>query len=371
VSDADATVVGSSLGEVALAHDYLNQRGGAERVVLELCRMWPSSPLYTSLYRPGSTFSEFGAYDVRDSFLGRLPVDRSFRRLLPLYPSAFRSLGEIDADTVISSSSGWAHGVRTTSRAFHVVYCHTPARWLWTGDYSTGAWTQRALGPALSALRRWDCRAAARPNLYVANSRTIAERIRLAYGREAPVVHPPVDVERFEPSPRGERLLSLSRLLPYKRVDLSIEVSRRLGVGLDIVGTGPELERLRERAGPGVRFHGVVGDDGLRELLQGCRALCLPGREDFGISPVEAMAAGKPVIALGRGGALETVKDGLTGVHFAEQTVASMAEAVRRSDRLSTPPEQIALWARRYSAAAFRRRLLEVIAAARAQAVSV
>ncbi len=178
--------------DVALVHDYLNQRGGAERVVLEMSNLWPQAPIYTSLYRPQSTFGAFASRDVRTSWLDRIGVDRRFRMLLPLYPAAFWSLGLIDADVVLSSSSGWAHGARTTSRAFHVVYCHTPARWLW-GDYVRGTVSRTAMRPATALLTQWDVRAAGRADLYIANSRATKDQIALAYGREAPVVYPPVD----------------------------------------------------------------------------------------------------------------------------------------------------------------------------------
>ena len=232
--------------DVALVHDYLNQRGGAERVVLELAAMFPDAPLYTSLYRRGSTFPEFAPLDVRTTFLDKLPVDRRFRALFALYPVAFRSLGSIDADIVISSSSGWAHFVRTSPRAFHAVYCYNPARWLY-GDYRAGAAAQRALAPFAGALRRLDQRAARRPDLYIAISEIVRERIRRHYGRDAPIVYPPVDVDRFTPSPRGERLLVVARLLPYKRVDLAVDAATRAGLGLDVVGTGPALADLRRR----------------------------------------------------------------------------------------------------------------------------
>jgi len=346
--------------DVVLVHDYLNQRGGAERVVLELAAMFPSAPLYTSLYRPGSTFPEFGELDVRTSFVDRLPVDRRFRALFPLYPAAFRSLGAIDAELVISSSSGWAHAVRTTPRAFHAVYCYTPARWLY-GDYMGAAAGQRALAALGYPLRRWDVRAARRPDLYIAISEIVRQRIRARYGRDAPVVHPPVDVDRFSPRPRGERLLVVSRLLAYKRVDLVVDAATRAGVGLDVVGVGPALDDLRRRAGPSVRFHGRLPDDEITELFQNCRAFCQPGAEDFGITPIEANAAGKPVVAFAAGGALETLEEGVTGVCFAEQSVEALLESLARCDAIASTPSTIAARVRRFSAAAFHERLRRVL----------
>lgn len=347
--------------DVVLVHDYLNQRGGAERVVLELAAMFRSAPIYTSLYRRESTFPEFGALDVRTTFLNRMPVDRRFRTLLPLYPAAFRSLGTIDAELVISSSSGWAHAVRTTPRAFHAVYCYTPARWLYETRVTPSVYS--GLAVTSRYLRWWDRKAARRPDLYIAISEVVRQRIRERYGRDAPVVYPPVDTRRFRPTPRGQRLLVVSRLLAYKRVDLVIDAANRAGIGLDVVGVGPALHDLRQRAGPTVEFHGMLADEELTEMFQNCRAFCLPGCEDFGITPVEANAAGKPVIAFAGGGALETVDDGVTGEFFAEQSTDSLLAAIRRCDAISTSPERIARHADKFSSRTFQGRLASVLAA--------
>lgn len=352
--------------DVVLVHDYLNQPGGAERVVLEMASMWPSAPVYTSLYRADSTFPGFRELDIRTTFLDRLPVDQRFRALFPLYPAAFRSLGTIDAGIVISSSSGWAHAVRTAPRAFHAVFCHTPARWLY-GDYAGAALAQRAIAPLASTFRRLDLRSAQRADLYIANSEIVRERIRRRYGRDAPIVHPPVDVDRFTPSPRGERLLVVSRLLPYKRVDVVVDAATRAGVGLDVVGLGPTLDALRSRAGPTVRFLGRLQDGEITELFQRCRAFCLPGVEDFGIAPVEANAAGKPVVAFAGGGALETIDDGVTGVFFREHSIDALLGALADCDAIASSPERIAQHAKRFSAQRFRERLASVLAHAMAE----
>jgi glycosyltransferase involved in cell wall biosynthesis len=350
--------------EIVLAHDYLNQRGGAERVALELARMWPGAPILTALYRPDSTFPEFREHEVRPSFLNRLPVDKGFRGLLPMYPVAFESFGAVDADLVICSSSGFAHGIRTTARARRIVYCHTPARWLYGHEY-LGRRSPRSIAarPLLPALRVADRRAAHRAHLYVANSRNVSRRIRDAYGIDAAVVPPPVDVDRFTPRPRGTRLLTVARLLPYKRLDVLIDAANRGQMGLDIVGDGPQRRQLRELAGPTVTFHGALDDKSVTELMESCRAYCLPGVEDFGITSVEAQAAGKPVIAFAAGGALETVEDGVTGTFFSQWTGEALIGAVGRADRLAADPEQIAARAKRFSCASFRHRLEEAIGA--------
>lgn len=351
------------VGSVAIVHDYLNQRGGAERVVLEMASIWPQAPIYTSLYRPSSTFPEFRERDVRTSPIDRLPVDSGFRNLFPLYPVAFRALGRLCQDVVISSSSGWAHSVRTDVDSFHVVYCYTPARWLYGGDHLGSSRHRQGLRPVIGLYRRWDRKAARRADLYVAISKAVRDRIKHQYGIDAPVVYPPVNVNRFHPTERGERLLVVSRLLPYKRVDLIVDAATRAGIGLDVVGTGPSFEDLRQRAGPTVEFHGNLQDAEITELMEGCRALCLPGKEDFGITPVEANAAGKPIVALADGGALETIVDGVSGSFFNRQEPDDVLHAIDRCDRIDTAPDAIASMARRFSAETFRQRLLAEVEA--------
>lgn len=352
-----------TLGSVAIVHDYLNQPGGAERVVLAMSGIWPDAPIYTSLYRADSTFPGFGASEVRMSPLAWLPVDGGFRNLFPLYPAAFRSFGRLEHDIVISSSSGWAHSVRTAPHSFHAVYCYTPARWLYGGEYLGAARRKLALRPLISAMRSWDRGAARRAQLYIAISHEVRLRIRRQYGVDAPVVYPPVDVDRFRPRQRGERLLVVSRLLPYKRVDAIVDTATRAGIGLDVVGTGPEFADLRRRAGRTVKFHGHASDDDVTALMESCRALCVLGKEDFGISPVEANAAGKPVVALGAGGALETLEDGVTGSFFTSYDPGDILNAIRRCDEIDTEPEAIATAAARFSRRAFEASLTGVLRA--------
>jgi glycosyltransferase involved in cell wall biosynthesis len=348
---------------VAVVHDYLNQTGGAEAVALELAHLWPGTPIYTSLYRPASTFPKFRSEAVRTSPLDRLPVDAGFRALAPLYPLAFRALGTLSEEVVISSSSGWAHGVRTSASSLHIVYCHTPARWLYrSGEHLGGSLGPRLLTPLMGPLRAWDRAAAARADLYVANSQQVRRRIRSVYGREAIVVYPPVDLDRFTPSQRGERLLVISRLLPYKRVDLVVRAATRAGLGLDVVGAGPALDELRQMAGPTVKFHGRVEETTIVALLDSCRALCVAAIEDFGITPVEAHAAGKPVLAFAAGGALETVSEGFDGAFFHTATEDALLDALARADAIETPPEQISAAAQRFSVPAFQARFRSLVA---------
>ena len=353
---------GAPARSVAIVHDYLNQCGGAERVALELATTWPKAPIYTSLYRPSSTFPGFAEHDVRVSRLDRIPVDSGFRALAPLYPWAFRDHGPLTEEVVISSTSGWAHGVRTAPDSLHIVYCHNPARWLYrSSEHLDNSLGTTLLAPLARPLRRWDQAAARRADLYIANAEQVRTRIRRIYGRDAEVVYPPVDVERFTPRGRGERLLVISRLLPYKRVDLVVRAASRAGIGLDVVGTGPSLDRLRAIAGPTVEFHGRVDDAAVVQLLEGCRALCVAATEDFGIVPVEANAAGKPVVAFAAGGALETVIDGVSGALFDTLTEQALLAAVVRADAIETSPRDLARLARRFSAQRFRSRIESLV----------
>jgi glycosyltransferase involved in cell wall biosynthesis len=354
--------VESRWDSVAIVHDYLNQPGGAERVVLEMAAMWPEAPVYTSLYRAESTFPEFQQHNIRTSFLDKLPVDGSFRALLPLYPAAFQSFGMLDEQLIVSSSSGWAHGVRTSPESVHVVYCYAPARWLYTPDrYLPSSLKQRLLSPVVSPLRRWDMGAARRADGYIVIAENVRRRVRAAYGIDAEVVYPPVDTERFTIREPGDRLLVVARLLPYKRIDLIIQAANRLGIGLDVVGLGPSMEELRELAGPTVTFHGRLPDEAITELFESCLAFCSAGQEDFGLAPVEALAAGKPVVAFAAGGALETLEDGKTAAFFYEPSVTDVLSAIERVHELGTSPEDLAAEAERFSRASFRTSLMAAI----------
>lgn len=343
--------------KVAIVHDYLNQPGGAERTVLEIAGLWPKAPIYTSLYRPDSTWPGFQAHEIRTTALDRIPVDQNFRALLPLYPAAFRSLGTLDHDMVISSSSGFAHGVRTSDRTLHVVYCYAPPRWLYTDGYLGSRIARTAFLPVAAPLRAWDRRAAHRADAYITIAENVRRRVIDAYGIDSEVVYPPVDTERFKPTPRGERLLVISRLLPYKRIDLIVSAATERGMPLDVVGTGPALQSLRELAGPTVSFHGRLADPDVTEMLEQCNAVCFPGEEDFGIVPVEANAAGKPVVAFAAGGAVETLQDGYSGAFFSQQTTEAVIDAVDRILDIDTSPTALAKQAERFSVAEFQRNL--------------
>ncbi len=355
---------------VALVHDYLNQMGGAEKTLLELARIFPDAPIYTSIYEPSRLDSAFRSLDIRTSFMQRLPfVKRHHQPFLPLYPFAIESLDLRGYDLVISDSSAFAKGVITRPETLHISYCYTPMRWAWSfEDYiereRIGALGRLALAPFITWLRLWDYATAGRVDAFVAISPVVAARIAKYYRRESVIIPPPVDVNRFEVSTRREDyFLVLSRLVPYKRIDLAVRAFTKLGLPLRIVGAGRDERSLRRLAGPTVRFMGRLNDAQARELLAGCRAFIFPGEEDFGITPVEAQACGKPVIAYGAGGALSTVIEGVTGLYFREQTPDALAAVVASFRDEQFDPHIIRQHAEQFDAARFAERLTRFIAA--------
>jgi glycosyltransferase involved in cell wall biosynthesis len=321
--------------KVAIVHDYLNQAGGAERVVEVLHRMYPEAPIFTTLFDPRAVHPSFAKADVRVSWMRRLPRwRRYFRSYMPLYPMAIRSFDLRGYDVVISSSSAWAKGVRIPEGALHFCYCHTPMRWAWNFD---GYVSRSALSPAARAaarltlpmLRSWDVRTSRTVDRFIANSTEVSHRIRSSYGRGSDVVFPPVDVERFRhDQPARDFFLVVSRLNAYKRIDLAVRACTALGLPLVVVGEGPERRMLQGIAGSTVRFAGRLSDREVTALFETCRAFILPGEEDFGLTPIEANAAGRPVVAFARGGALDTVRDGETGVLFHDASVESLSTAL-------------------------------------------
>jgi len=331
--------------KVALVHDWLTGMRGGERCLEVFCEMFPGADLFTLLHVPGTVAPVIERRRVVTSFIQRLPgAATGYRRYLPLFPAAVRRFDLTGYDLVLSSSHAVAKGARAAPGARHVCYCFTPMRYVWDlyGDYfgPRADLPTRIVMPAVAAgLRRWDRRTAARVDHFVAISRFVAARIRRAYGRDADVIYPPVDVSRLhiEESP-GDFYLVVSALAPYKRVDLAVEAANRLGRRLVVVGSGPERARLQKLAGPTVEFAGWRTDAEVADLYARCRALVFPAVEDFGITPLEAMASGRPVIALRQGGALETVvppggTEPPTGVFFDEQTVDGVVAGLREFER--------------------------------------
>ena len=351
---------------VAITTDWLNSFGGAERVLIELHRMFPDAPVFTSVYDPAGLPASMQGWDVRPSFLQRVPFARSRHQwLLPLMPLAFEQFDLSEFDVVLTTSSACAKGVITRPETLNVCFCHTPTRYLWDlyHEYVREHRAAPLIAPVAHWLRMWDRLAADRVDHFVANSRQTAARIARHYRRESEVVHPPVDVERFVPDGREPEdfYLVVARLVPYKRVDLAVEACNRLGRRLVVVGDGPELRKLQQAAGPTVEFAGKLADPEVAELYARCRAFLFPGHEDFGIAPVEVQAAGRPVIAYGRGGALETVIGGVTGQFFGEQSAESLCSAMLRFEESEFAPAACRSNAERFSSARFRRRMGEVV----------
>jgi glycosyltransferase involved in cell wall biosynthesis len=353
---------------VALVHDFLNQHGGAENVVAIFAEMFPGAPLYTSVFDAERMNPSWRELDVRTSFMQRIsPRLRVAKALLPLYPTAFESFDLREYDLVLSSTTAFAKGVLTRPHTCHVCYCNNPSRFLWMYPeyvaYERLPWGARAVLPWLTTpLRVWDYAAAQRVDYFIAGSHNAARRIAKYYRRESDVLQPPVDTARFHPSAViGDFFLVASRLQPYKRIDLAVEACNRLRLSLHVVGDGPDRSRLERLAGPTVRFLGRVPDDTLRDQMATCRALIFPGEEDFGLTPVEAQAAGRPVIAYGAGGALETVRDRETGVFFRPQSVDALADVLARfDDRFS--PETLQAHARSFDKTSFMARLFALLA---------
>ena len=357
-------------GRVALVHDYLTQRGGAERVVLALTRAFPGAPLYTSLYEPETTFPEFADVDVRPLPLNRLAPLRARHRLaLPLLASAFSRL-RLGEDTVVCSSSGWAHGTNVAGEK--IVYCHTPARWLYQPERylrGHGHATRVATRLLRPALERWDRRAAASADRYLANSSAVAERIGHIYGLEAEVLPPPPAVGPdgvAEPVAGLEPgfVLCVSRLLPYKNLDAVVGAFARLSdERLVLVGSGPVEATLRNLAGTNVTLIGTVSDEQLRWLYRECSGLVAASHEDFGLTPLEVAGFGHPSAVLRWGGFLDTVAEGGTGLFFESPTPDDVADAVRRLSRHAWDADSIRAHAQRFSEERFIERILTIVGA--------
>ena len=344
----------------AIVHYWLLNRRGGEKVVDALCRLLPDADIYTLFSDPATLSPAMRAHHITTSFLN--PLRRYYRSLLPLMPMALESFDLRGYDLVVSSESGPAKGVITSSHTRHICYCHTPMRYLWDlypayrNEWTRSRWKRALMMPVANYLRLWDYASAARVDQFAANSRNVQQRIWKTYRRESEVIYPPVDVDSFYWKPAEDYFLAVSELVPYKRVDSLVRWFSTTGRRLKIAGAGPEYGKLRAMAAPNVEFLGRVTDAELRELYARCRAFLLPGEEDFGLTPVEALASGKPVVALGRGGALETVP-GFGGVFYDER--AGLAAAIERLEALepSVRPAELQAWARQFSEAEFQRKM--------------
>lgn len=322
--------------KVALVHYWLVGMRGGEKVLEAMCRLWPDADIYAHVYDPGAVSETIRSHRVRTTFIQRLPAARRlYKTYLPLMPYALEALDLSAYDLVISSESGPAKGVVVRPDALHICYCHTPMRYVWDqmNAYRSEAGVIKRLSMTafIPGLRQWDFLSAARVDRFVANSSFVRKRIEKYYRREATVIHPPVAAGNFSLAPAtGDYYLAVGQLVRYKRFDLAVAALTALGRRLIVAGTGEEEKRLRKIAGPNVEFVGWQTDEKLAELMSNCRALVFPGEEDFGIIPVEAMAAGRPVIAYGSGGVLETVLDNKTGLFFGNPSVESLSSAILR-----------------------------------------
>jgi glycosyltransferase involved in cell wall biosynthesis len=353
------------MGQLALVHDYLLVLRGAERTFAAMTEAWPEAPIITLLYDEAGTQRRFAGRPVTTCSLQSLGfVRRNFRAALPLFPTAVRRLPLEGFDCIVSSSSAFAHGVRAPEHTWHVCYCHTPFRYAWHHLTYALLEVPRPLRPLLSVLlrrhRAFDRRAARNVDQYIANSELTRQRIRRFWGRDASVVHPPVDVDRFFVGEPADYLLFVGELVRHKRPELAIEAAVAARRPLKVVGLGPELGRLRARYGGQAEFLGRVSDDELACLYAGASALVVPSVEEFGIAAVEAQAAGRPVVAIDAGGARETVVHGHTGVLVPPDDRRALIRALRY-DFTGFDPDAARAHARRFSPSAFQARLKEIV----------
>ncbi|MEZ4860598.1 MAG: glycosyltransferase [Caldilineaceae bacterium] len=357
---------------IALVHDWLNQMGGAENVLEEMVALFPDAPVYTSMFAPEQMPADYQQWQIHTSFMQKLPgVASHHQAYLPLYPLAFARTDLSQYDLVLSNKSGFCHGVQTWNgngrRALHVCYCLTPTRFLWLYEQyrereQISDTLHAVLQPVLQLLRRWDWQAAQRVDHFIAISTTVQQRIKSIYGRDSLVIHPPVDTCYFAPEPTtgiDNYYLIVSRLIPYKRIDLAIEAFRHLPhEKLLIIGEGRDRAALEAQATPNIHFLGRQSRHHILQLLRGCKAFLFPGLEDFGIAPVEAMSVGRPVIAYGGGGALDTIVPGKTGELFAQQQWQSLHEVIANFDPLFYDPADCRRQAEHFSVQNFRHNLL-------------
>jgi glycosyltransferase involved in cell wall biosynthesis len=328
--------------KVAIVHDWLTGMRGGEKVLESLCDLFPDAPIFTLIHLPGSVSSRIESHRIHTSFVQRFPfLQNHYRNYLPFFPSAVQRFHLQDYDLILSSSHCVAKGAIPSPSALHISYCHTPMRYIWShyqdyfGNRKIGFLKRATLPAVLKYLRGWDVSSCSRVHQFVANSQAVAGRIARYYGREARIIYPPVDVDYYTPSNgREDFYLIVSALVPYKRIEVAVEAFRQIRHRLLIVGTGPEQNSLRKLASSNIHFLGKVNSERLRDLYRKAIALIQPGEEDFGISIVEALACGCPVVAYAAGGALETVVDGETGLFFNELSVENLRETVDKAGSL-------------------------------------
>ena len=351
--------------KVALVHDWLNQVGGAENVLIALKEIFPDAPVFTSIYDRQRMPSVMRNWDVRTSFLDHLPgIYRSHQLALPLYPFAWEKFDFSEFDVVLSNKSGFCHGIITPPKTLHLCYCLTPTRYLWsTANYlqreGVGIIQGGLLTPLLTVLRVWDQNAANRVDRFVAISRAVQQRISKYYRADSTVIYPPVNTERFQLKETGEYYFIVSRLIPYKRIDLAVKAFTHLGLPLVIAGDGRDRAALESVAGPNVRFLGRISNEALNYWMASARAFIFPGEEDFGITPLEAASAGVPVIAYAGGGALDTVIEGETGTFFHCPEPSELVKAIQRFDKMRFNKAEIRAHAKQFDENNFKQQIKE------------
>ncbi|MCY4018859.1 MAG: glycosyltransferase [Chloroflexi bacterium] len=352
--------------KIALVHDWLNQIGGAEDVLEVLVHKYPQSPIFTSIFAPDLMPERYRQWDIRTLWINNLPlIHRRHQPFLPLYPLAWKGLDLNEFDVVLSNKSGFCHGLQFDDSTVHICYCLTPTRYVWQLDNylageGLGKPTEMLIRPLINLLRRWDYAAAQRVSHFIAISSAIKRRIKTFYDRDSSIIFPPVDTSRFQPALQNDiedYFLVVSRLIPYKRIDLAIQAASELGLPLKIAGRGRDLQRLKSLACDNVEFLGYVPDKDLPRLISRCRALLFPGLEDFGITTVQAQSAGRPVIAFKGGGALDTVLPGVTGEHFDSLSAGSLKSVMARFDAGAYDPAQIRQHALKFDTRVFTQKI--------------
>jgi len=355
--------------KVALVHDYLNQYGGAERVLEAFCQIFPKAPIYTLLYDKEKTGFAFNNKDIRTSFLQKIPLVKSHHRtFLMLMPLAIEQFDFSQYDLVLSDSASYAKGIITSPNTLHICYCHTPIRYAWDDShkyieefgYSVGI--KKIIPFFMNYIRIWDEKASKRVDKFIANSNFVSQRIKKYYRRESEVIHPPVKSNLFYLADKiGDYFLLVGRFLPYKRFDLAIDAFNELGFPLKIIGDGPDRKRLEKKSNENIEFIGLVPDSKLKDYYAHCKAFIFPQEEDFGITAVEAMAAGRPVIAYKGGGALEIIQQGITGLFFEKQTSEDLIKVLRNFNESDFDPETIRKIAMEFDEENFKEKIKKFI----------
>lgn len=356
---------------IALVHDYLNQFGGAERVLEAFCEIFPDAPIYTLVYDSKKMHGVFSDRKIRTSFLQKIPFVKSHHRIFPfLMPIAIEQFDLSDYDIVLSDTTSFAKGVITRPETLHICYCHTPLRYAWDDshkyieEFGLPKIIKRFIPFFMNYIRLWDREAALRVDKFICNSNFVAKRIKKYYSRDAEVIYPPVDVRNFLPSPNkswGSYFLMAGRLLAYKRFDIAIRAFNKIGKPLKIIGEGPEGKKLKKISNKNIEFLGEISGEKLKNYYQNCLALIFPQEEDFGIVPLEAMACGKPIIAYRGGGALESIQDGETGIFFNEQTVDSLIGAINRFHPEKFDAQTIRAHAMKFDKEKFKKKIKDFV----------